>query len=164
MKKHLNPLEKEFLIRQYFNNPDVSLKSAHNFLLAKILFNSFTKIRCVFPEHPEEKTPCFGRGNLTKWAEYSGDSAISIFWPCGLNSFITRLCSFRRMVRPYPHGRSIPNGRRQNRVRTTNIVKWLVVSQLQIMFIFGNFASMSLCFQILEIWKGICQEKCQKIR
>ncbi|EFA44273.1 hypothetical protein HMPREF0645_1277 [Hallella bergensis DSM 17361] len=27
MKKHLNPLEKEFLIRQYFNNPDVSLKS-----------------------------------------------------------------------------------------------------------------------------------------
>lgn len=27
MKKHLNPLEKEFLIRRYFNNPDVSLKS-----------------------------------------------------------------------------------------------------------------------------------------
>lgn len=27
MKKHLSPLEKEFLIRRYFNNPDVSLKS-----------------------------------------------------------------------------------------------------------------------------------------
>ncbi len=46
MKKHLNPLEKEFLIRRYFNNPDVSLKSfceANN-----VSTSSFRKWRSLY--------------------------------------------------------------------------------------------------------------------
>ncbi|WP_276893322.1 helix-turn-helix domain-containing protein [Hallella bergensis] len=49
MKKHLNPLEKEFLIRQYFNNPDVSLKSfceANN-----VSTSSFRKWRRLYSQY-----------------------------------------------------------------------------------------------------------------
>ena len=56
MKKHLNPLEKEFLIRQYFNNPDVSLKSfceANN-----VSTSSFRKWRRLYSQ--------FGIEGLTK--------------------------------------------------------------------------------------------------
>lgn len=46
MKKHLNPLEKEFLLRQYFKNPDVSLKAfceANN-----VSTSSFRKWRLLY--------------------------------------------------------------------------------------------------------------------
>ncbi|MFQ7113833.1 transposase [Hallella bergensis] len=49
MKKHLNPLEKEFLIRQYFNNPDVNLKSfceANN-----VSTSSFRKWRRLYSQY-----------------------------------------------------------------------------------------------------------------
>ena len=49
MKKHLNPLEKEFLIHQYFNNPDVSLKSfceANN-----VSTSSFRKWRRLYSQY-----------------------------------------------------------------------------------------------------------------
>ena len=49
MKKHLNPLEKAFLIRQFFNNPDVSLKS---FCVANnVSTSSFRKSRRLYSQY-----------------------------------------------------------------------------------------------------------------